>query len=109
MLLTLIEDALHISTATHKDTSCECSKTCSKTPSLVGSLTYKLFPKGRGHWSGAEKSERRPFPVLKPKMLSRSLVGDWLLPTPMPCARELRKCTGWMSANKSCGGKITIE
>lgn len=76
MLLTLIEDALHISTATHKETSCECSNTCSKTPSLVGSLTYKLFPKGRGHWSGAENSEKRPLPVLKPKMLSRSLVGD---------------------------------
>lgn len=76
MLLTLTEDALHISTAIHKDTSCECSKTCSKVPSLVGSLTYKLLPKERGPCSGAENSDKRQFPVLKPKILSRSLVGD---------------------------------
>lgn len=85
------EDALQISTATHIDTSCACSKSSSKAPSLLGSLTYKFCSHGRGPGSDPVSSEMRRLPVLKPKMLSRSLEGDWLLPTPMPYAREFKK------------------
>ena len=101
MLFTFTEDALQISTATHKDTSCACSNRSSKAPSLLGSLTNKLFSQGRGPGSDPGNSETRRLPVLKPNMLSRSLVGDWLLPTPMPCVREFKKCTGWTRKNKS--------
>ena len=98
---TFTEDALQISTATHNDTSCACSKSSSKEPSLLGSLTYKLCSHGRGPWSDPVSSEMRRLPVLKPKMLSRSLEGDWLLPTPMPYAREFKKWIGWIRKNKS--------
>lgn len=101
VIITFIEDALQISTATHKDTSCACSKRFSRWPSVLGSLTYIFCSQGRGASPELGSSETRRLPVLKPKMLSRSLVGDWLLPTPMPCAREFRKCTGWMWKNKS--------
>ena len=100
--VTFIEDALQISTATHKDTSCACSKRSSKEPSVMGSLTYIFCSQGRGGPSPELGiSEARRVPVLNPKILSRSLVGDWLLPTPMPCAREFKKCTGWIRKNKS--------
>lgn len=72
---------------------------------MLGSLTYILFSQGRGPSPEPGCSETRRLPVLKPKMLSRSLVGDWLLPTPMPCAREFKKCTGWIWKNKSCNIK----
>ena len=98
---TFIEDALQISTATHNDTSCACSKSSSKAPSLLGSLTYKFCSHGRGPCSDPVSSEMRRLPVLKPKMLSRSLEGDWLLPTPMPYAREFKKWIGWIRKNKS--------
>ena len=98
---TFTEDALQISTATHNDTSCACSKSSSKAPSLLGSLTYKFCSHGRGPWSDPVSSEMRRLPVLKPKMLSRSLEGDWLLPTPMPYAREFKKWIGWIRKNKS--------
>ena len=101
-IITFIEEALQISTATHRDTSCACSKRCSRWPSVLGSLTYIFCSQGMGtspELAGCSLTRR--LPVLKPKMLSRSLVGDWVRPTPMPCAREFRKCTGWMWKNKS--------
>lgn len=101
LLVTFIEDALQISTATHKDTSCACSKRFSRRPSVLGSLTYILFSQETGPTTAPGCSETRRLPVLKPNMLSRSLVGDWLLPTPMPCAREFKKWTGWIWKNKS--------
>ena len=101
---TFVDEALHISTATHIDTSCACSSNSSRQPSELSSPTNKLCSALWGEllaWSAPAISGARREPALNPKILSLSLLGDWLLPTPMPSARELRKWIGWVRLKMS--------